>query len=43
VSEGEIEELIFWRRLRNDIDEGEGTGIISKALPGKDMALVENL
>jgi len=30
MSEGEIEEPIFWRRLRNDIDEREGAGIISK-------------
>jgi len=30
MSEGEIEEPIFWRRLRNDIDEREEVEIISK-------------
>jgi len=32
VSEGEIEGLIFWRRLRNNVDEREGAEMIK----GKD-------
>jgi len=31
MSEGEIEKPMLWRRLWNDIDEREGTGIISKS------------
>jgi len=33
VSEGKIEGLIFWRRLRNDIVEREGARIISESTP----------
>jgi len=33
MSEGETEELIFWRRLR-DVDEREGAGAINKSTTG---------
>jgi len=36
MSEREIEGLIFGRRLRNDIDEREGTGIIRKSITKKE-------
>ena len=35
VSEGEIEGLIFWRRLRNNVDEREGAKIINKSTTRK--------
>jgi len=35
MSQGEIEGLIF-KRLRNDIDEREGTGIIRKSITRKE-------
>jgi len=31
MNEGETEELIFWKRLRNDVDEREGAGAINKS------------
>jgi len=31
VSEGEIEGLIFWRRLRNNVNEREEAKIINKS------------
>jgi len=31
MSEGETEELIFWRRLRNDVDEREEAYAINKS------------
>jgi len=36
MSEGEIEGLMIGKRLRNDIDEREGTGIIRKSITKKE-------